>query len=532
MNPALADMPARDLATLLRRLGRAPDLESAAEDAATSLCQALEADVAVVEFPGWATGDRVVALAGTLVPTTRLRDLRAGARRAGIAAWLRRRGVATVRSVAAPVDPHRPVNLTVGWRQPREVPAAAGEWLALVADQSAMLVGHLEVTRALQVERERRLAIEDELVRSQHLRAVGEIAAGVIHDVNNGLTTVVGLTDWLLISLPADARGRRELESVRIAAEDCAAVLRRFHEFGRSGSTIAPAQLVDLSAIVTDVAELARPRTRRAAECAGTPVEITVETVPVPPVVASASEIRELLMNLVLNAFDAMPSGGQLCLRTSTSGGEVLVSVRDSGIGMSDDVRARIFDPYFTTKGTRGTGLGLAVGRLIAERNGGRLDVSSAAGRGSTFTLSLPSVDSAIALPPPMLRVDHVESPSGLRILLVDDEPDVRQSVGGMLSGMGHLVDCAADGREALRLARRRPFDVVITDLGMPAMTGIELATRLRELVPTRPIILLTGWAGEFDRQRPDGIAMVQAKPVTMRQLAVALATVTNPLAA
>lgn len=158
--------------------------------------------------------------------------------------------------------------------------------------------------------------------------------------------------------------------------------------------------------------------------------------------------------------------------------------------------------------------------------------MSSAAGRGSTFTLSLPSVDSVIATPPSMLRVDHVESPAGLRILLVDDESDVRQSVGGMLSGMGHLVDCAADGREALRLARRQPFDVVITDLGMPAMTGIELASRLRELIPTRPIILLTGWAGEFDRQRPDGIAMVQAKPVTMRQLAVALATVTNPLAA
>jgi len=331
----------------------------------------------VVEFPRPGAGDRSWVLAGTLVPPTRLRDL---ARRVRARVESPRGCVgaaaATVRSVAAPVDPHRVRGCEASaGGSPREVADRRGRVAGAGGpDQFATLAGHLEVAHELQIERERRLAVEDELVRGAALQGPSaKSRAGVIHDVQQrSLTTVVGLTDWLADLAPGGCAGAVvKLESVRNRRRGTGAAvvapLPRVRTLGLDHRGPLNSWICRRSSLTSPSSP--GPALDGKAECAGTLVEITVrDRAPSPPVVASASEIRELLMNLVLNAFDAMPSGGQLRLpHLDERGAGAGVRCADNGIGMSgrspsEGIRTRTF----TTKGSRGTGLGLAVGRLIA----------------------------------------------------------------------------------------------------------------------------------------------------------------------
>jgi CheY-like chemotaxis protein len=268
---------------------------------------------------------------------------------------------------------------------------------------------------------------------------------------------------------------------------------------------------------------LALPRYSKLAQCEGVTFDIAVDPGPAPPVNVSVSEIRELLLNLLFNAVDAMPQGGRITIASRTVDAEAEITVTDQGHGMSPEVLDRVFEPFFSTKGDRGYGLGLAVCQSIADRHGGRLSARSTEGAGSTFTLRLPAAPAELLPPVDVARAPDRTTGDHLIILLVDDQHEVRESVGDMLRALGHEVVLSDDGNHALTLAMRNRIDVIMTDLGMPGMNGIDLAGRLRVAAPETPVVLLTGWGLE-DRTLPENVAIVLNKPITMKLLTEALA--------
>jgi len=412
--------------------------------------------------------------------------------------------------------------LIVGWpAMPDE--RAEDRWFL---EQLALQLGLALHNAALYAELSASIAslrdAQTQIVRTQRLRALGEMASGVAHDFNNSLTTILGLAEWLLHTLPAQSPVRGDLATIRTAAMDAAAFVRRLQHFSRVTPAEEEREAVDLAEIARVLPELARPRWAERSQRRGIRFDVRVEANQVPAASAIASEIRELLLNLIFNAVDAMPDGGRLAIRTSSRDGFPQIAVVDEGVGMTDDVRARIFEPFFTTKGKDGSGLGLSVCWSIAERHGGSLTVESAPGKGSTFTLTLPPAPAGTAASEPDVRppvaVGH------LRMLLVDDQPDVRESVGEMLGALGHTVTIAADGDTALEILHARRFDLIVTDLGMPGMNGIELARRVHELLPEVPIVLLTGWGADYETTPPPDVQLVLAKPVTMGSLRAAIA--------
>jgi PAS domain S-box-containing protein len=380
---------------------------------------------------------------------------------------------------------------------------------------------------------------QDQMVRAQRLRALGEMASGVAHDFNNSLTTILGMIEWLLHTSPPDLAIRPDLDTIRTAAVDAAAIVRRLQLFGRS-TPEAESEQVDLAEMAQLVVNLARPRWRELAQRRGVQFEVLVEANQTPAVRVVSSEIRELLMNLVFNAIDAMPDGGKIVIRTGASHDKALISVIDQGTGIPDEVKERIFEPFFTTKGKDGAGLGLSVCWGIAERHHGTLEVHSTMGSGTTFTLVLPATQgaarSANASEPSKPNAAAPSNPAAaatakagrpsaprLRVLLVDDQPDVLESVADMLGALGHTVAVADSGESALRHFQREHFDVVLTDLGMPGMNGIELARRVRAQRPETPVALLTGWGADYEENPPEEVTRVLSKPVTMKSLQDAL---------
>ena len=523
-----------DVYSLARRLGSCSSVAEAADVAASGLPPALGADASFVLLsrPGGSRAPACLRVEGTLVPAPRTKDLAIVMAAGDLPKWLRRRGVAGC--IVSPVesDGHSIGQAAVAWRDPPRHTRLASGALDLIARQLSAV--------------HRRAAIEDLLARQsaavevlgrqvvdlQHYSAIGELASGVVHDVNNALTTVVGTSDWLLLTDPAGRPARRELETINTAALDAAAVLRRFHEYSRADPASRESSLIDLTSLVERLPDLVRPRVRQAEESFGVRIEVEVLTTTVGAVMAPPSEIREVLLNLVFNALEAMPDGGRLVFETRQSGPVAQVIVRDTGRGMTEETRSRAFEPFFTTRPGRGSGLGLAVSRAIVDRYRGTLEVASTEGAGTTVTLSLPLAETAG-------RALTVGSPGtaevgarGLRVLVVDDQPDVRVSIGEMLEALGHAPDLAAGAEEALALAQGRRYDVVLTDLGMPGMNGLELAARLRARPRPAPVVLITGWAGEIDRRWFDSVAFVLLKPLTLADLRDGLARAIGTLAA
>jgi CheY-like chemotaxis protein len=323
---------------------------------------------------------------------------------------------------------------------------------------------------------------------------------------------------------------QKALKVVHTAASDGAQVVRRLVEFSRQQPS-QPLVPCDLARLVDEALEITRPRWQDEAQGQGRLIEVRKTMGSLPHVLGNAAEIREALTNLLLNAVDAMPTGGRLMVTGHVEGADAdgvspswaILTVSDTGTGMTEETRRRIFDPFFTTKGFQGTGLGLAVVYGIMERHGGRIDVASIPGEGSTFTLRFKTAASGseeipAATPSP--------ASAGCRILLIDDEAPVRTTIAGLLRTAGYTVVDAESGDQGLDCLAGNPVDLVITDLGMPGMTGWEVAERIKATQPSLPIILLTGWG----HQIPEGggernaVDVVLAKPVRLADLQDAMA--------
>jgi GAF domain-containing protein/CheY-like chemotaxis protein len=365
-------------------------------------------------------------------------------------------------------------------------------------------------------------AAQDQLVRTEKLRAMGEMASGVAHDFNNVLAAVLGRAQ-LLLKRVEDPKLRQWIEVIERAALDGARTVRRLQDFTRVRRD-HPAVLVDLNQVVRQTLEATESTWRQEARSRGVPIEVTTALVtPLPDVSADPAELREGLTNVILNALDAMPGGGKLTLSTSAAGGQVEIAVTDTGVGIPSGIRHKIFDPFFTTKGPKGTGLGLSMTYGILARHGGRITVESEEGRGATFRLSFPAAPLMDEAPRPPAPSPAAAS---LRVLVVDDEEVVAAVLGDMLASAGHSVEVVSGGREAIARFGAERFDLVLTDLAMPGMTGWEVARAIKDVAPTVRIVLVSGFGVEVSPEDLDahGVDLVMAKPLRLEDLETAVA--------
>jgi signal transduction histidine kinase/ActR/RegA family two-component response regulator len=389
------------------------------------------------------------------------------------------------------------------------------------AKQAEQARRHVEELSHYIAEQER---IREQYAQIEKLSALGELASGVAHDFNNTLAGILGRAQLLMRTQDPD-KIRRGLEVIIKSAEDGAKTVKRIQDFARQRRAHA-LEPVDVGQLLSDVSEITRPRWKDRAEAAGVP--ITLELVPrtESAVLGDGSELREVLVNMVFNAVDAMPEGGTLTLAALEEGGRILLSVSDTGTGMSPEVRSRIFDPFFTTKGNAGLGLGLAVSYGIIRRHEGSVEVDSQVGRGTTFRISLPAAPAAA--PAAAARAGEQKPEAArppaerLKVLVVDDEATVRELLCEILEGEGHEACAAASGFEALALFRGGGFDAVFTDIGMPGMSGWELARAVREIDDLVPLAVVTGWGEALgsNERRAARVDWVVTKPFTADRIA------------
>jgi len=363
------------------------------------------------------------------------------------------------------------------------------------------------------------------VVEGETLRAVGQMASGMAHHVNNLLAVISGRTQLLLqrISQPEI---RRPLEVIQRATFDAADVVRRVLGF-TAVQPVAEHAAVDLNEVVREVVELTRPRWRDEAQMRAVDLDVALELGEVPRVAGEAPALREVIMNLLFNAIDAMRESGRIRIATWAADHWAYCAITDTGVGMDDEVRRHAFEPFFTTKGPQGTGLGLSVAHGIVQRHGGELSLRANEGGGTVVTMRLPQAVAAREAVP-------AETPAGppLRVLVIDDEPTVREALADTLIDDGHSVIQAGGGKDGLaRLAEGARVDVVITDLGMPDMTGWDVARAVRRERPGLAIGLVTGWAValEMSDEERRAVDFVIAKPYTIEALRAALARVRAP---
>jgi signal transduction histidine kinase/ActR/RegA family two-component response regulator len=371
---------------------------------------------------------------------------------------------------------------------------------------------------------------QDTIVQQERLRALGQMASGIAHDFNNALHPIVGYAG-LLIEEPGVAQmpnAVRYLRNILTSASDAASVVGRLREFYRKREDDDVLVPIDLRTILQQVSDLTRPRWSNEALASGIRIAVVTDLDPIGMVMGNEAQLREAFTNLVLNAIDAMPSGGTIVLRTRLEGHRVLVEVCDTGVGMTEDVRRQCLEPFFTTKGDRGSGLGLGMVYGIVHRHDGTLNISSAPGRGTTVTLGFPVAHGACAMP--AVAASAKALPAPMRILVVDDKPAARTLLKEMLAADGHDVETLAKGADAVTRLQQTTFDLVVTDRSMPAMSGDELAKIIKESAAPIPVIMITGFgvlmksAGE----RPFGVDIVLPKPVTRSELRQALAAATG----
>jgi signal transduction histidine kinase/CheY-like chemotaxis protein len=365
-------------------------------------------------------------------------------------------------------------------------------------------------------------ATQHQVIQQERLSALGQMAAGIAHDFNNTLMPILGFADVLLHNetmLDDKAETRRCLEMLRTSAKDAASVVSRLREFYRPADSNEEFPIVDLAKVVEQAVSLTEPKWRGLTQARGITVEVVTDFKTYPIVAGDESALREVLTNLLFNAVDAMPRGGRVSLETATENDRAVLRVADNGTGMTEAVRRRCLEPFFSTKGEHGTGLGLSMVYGIVERHRGQLEIESAAGKGTTFVIRLPLAQE-IALTAPSTPAE-TKSSSALKVLVVDDEARSREVLMAYLQTDNHSVATASSGREALEKFRLRQFDLVVMDRAMPEMNGEQTARFIKQVNQNIPVILLTGFSGQLgeDGAKPAAVDIVLNKPITLDAL-------------
>ncbi|HEU4846232.1 MAG TPA: ATP-binding protein [Burkholderiaceae bacterium] len=413
------------------------------------------------------------------------------------------------------------------------------EFLRQLSEHVALAANQAQLYSALQRAYDDIRQTQQTVMQQERLRALGQMASGIAHDINNAISPVALYTESLLETEPdLSPRTRENLEVIKRAIDDVAATVARMREFYRQREPQLSLTPVDANLLLQQVIDLTRARWSDMPLQRGIVIRMMTELAPdLPPIHGIEGEIREALTNLIFNAVDAMPDGGTLMLRTrhrrSQPDGvhnpppqQVLIEISDSGVGMDEATRRRCLEPFFTTKGERGTGLGLAMVYGMTERHGAGIEIDTRPNGGTTMRLRFPVQANAGATVP----VQQGMPPSARRILVVDDDPMVLKSLRDILEIDGHTVTSADGGQAGIDIFTAAvhgatPFELVISDLGMPYIDGRKVSAAIKELSPTTPIILLTGWGQRLltDGDSPNHTDCVLSKPPKLRELRTAL---------
>jgi NO-binding membrane sensor protein with MHYT domain/signal transduction histidine kinase/ActR/RegA family two-component response regulator len=432
--------------------------------------------------------------------------------------------------------------LVTARRLPRAFSSGECEFLRQLCAHVALAAQQAELYGALQQAYDDLRQTQQTVMQQERLRALGQMASGIAHDINNALSPVALYTATLLEREPhLSETGRGYLMTIARSIEDVAETVARMREFYRQREPHLLLAPVQLNLLVRQVIELTRARWSDMPQQRGIVIRLETELAPDLPAISGVeSEVREALVNLIFNAADAMPDGGVLRVSTRRTGptGSVndapgryaVVEVSDNGVGMDEDTRQRCLEPFFTTKGERGTGLGLAMVYGVVRRHGAEVDIDSGVGRGTAVRLSFPIP----AIEPAMLVAPPPEAPTPrLHILIVDDDPLMLKSLSDTLELDGHVVVTANGGQAGIdAFHARQPidaFDVVITDLGMPYIDGRKVAGAVKATAAAPPVILLTGWGQRLvaDGEIPAQVDKVLSKPPKLREVRAALAELT-----
>ncbi|HWD93193.1 MAG TPA: PAS domain S-box protein [Verrucomicrobiae bacterium] len=437
--------------------------------------------------------------------------------------------------------------LIVGRRHARSFISPETEFLRQLSEHVALAAHQAEIYEALQKAYDELRQTQQAVMQQERLRVLGQMASGIAHDINNAISPVSLYTDTLLkkeTNLSPRARGY--LEIIQRSIDDVASTVGRMREFYRQRETQLQLMPVLLNPLVEQVINLTRARWHDIPQQQGTVIELKTDLVSnLPAVLGIESEIREALTNLIFNAVDAMPQGGTLELRTTANreavpsitpplSRQVCVEIKDTGIGMNEETRRRCLEPFFTTKGERGTGLGLAMVYGIARRHNAEVEIESAVGKGTTVRLIFP-MPAGTAGGVSGMNVTEIANVPRMRILVVDDDPLVIKSLTDALESEGHEVIATSGGQagiDAFRAASvSRAFGAVITDLGMPYVDGRKVASAIKTISASTPVIMLTGWGQRLvaEGEIPPHVDCVLSKPPKLGDLQAAFARFCNP---
>jgi len=358
--------------------------------------------------------------------------------------------------------------------------------------------------------------MEEQLFQSEKLRALAEMASGVAHDFNNALAAILGNTQLLLYTAQ-DEETKETLQTIAKVAQDSAQTVRRLQDFTKKR---VPQELsgVDVNSIIKDSIEITKPKWKDEAQSKGVPIEIVSNFEEIPPVLGNDSELRGVFTNMILNAIEAMPEGGKIEISTLKKKKDVIIQISDTGIGIAEEAKKKIFEPFFTTKPFTNTGLGLSMSYGIIKRFGGEIEVVSEPEYGATFTIILPigeeEKDEAVS-------PQTVKQGRQARILVIDDEEVVRSVLSRTLAKVNHQVTLAANGEKGIQLFKEEKFDMVLTDLGMPGMSGWEVCRMVKKISPDTPVGMITGWGAEMSQSKMDeyGLDFLISKPFDLNQI-------------
>ena len=358
----------------------------------------------------------------------------------------------------------------------------------------------------------------EKLIHIEKLRALGSMAGGIAHDFNNFLTTILGNAQLLAMEIK-DHGSLRKIRNIETAVNDGAFTVRRLQTFtGFRQKLETKSRISNIIAVVTDAIDLTKPKWKDECEKNGIFINTKLELQDTGPVSMHPSELREILTNLIFNSVDAMPEGGTITMRSCEKDSNVVLQIEDNGIGMSKDIKKRVFDPYFTTKDIGNSGLGLSVSFGLIVQAKGTITVDSKEGKGTTFRIALPiSGTQEVSVTP------TAESPETqpLKILAVDDEKQIVDLLATMLEGLGHKIIGVTDGQQALDYLDKEDFDLVITDLGMPVISGWDVAAKAKNKKAGLPVVLVTGWGAEYESKdlTEAGIDAILNKPFRFDEL-------------